>query len=335
MGIVRNNDIRKMVIQMIEKHSGIKQDIEISNVTINNTGFNNNIATFHLSYRRGDEYFSKEVVLKKYTSEPNYNSTYRKELTVLKSNALKKFVNVPCVYYEDDEQNIILMEKIQGVTFDQLLLSNFQYRQFGEVLGYIHNIDTKFFLDDFLNINLKQDNYLNVYLTNLRNRVKLFSDQEYMKLLNKLTEQFTTIECREVLNHGDYHFLNVILDNNKKAVVLDWEKAKIADYRFDLANSLIMGYSWFGIDFKEPMLGGYQKITGKKIKDLELFEALLSFDSFTKMIPLIEGSDDSHIRDRSFKWLLRRYELFVKYHGKRFKKAEEFLYSKGLYFHEI
>ncbi|NYV67091.1 phosphotransferase [Bacillus sp. Gen3] len=332
---MRNNDIRKMVIQMIEKHSGKQQDIEISNVEINNTGFNNNIAIFHLSYTIGDEHFSKDVVLKKYISEPNYNSTYRKELTVLKSEALKKFVNVPCVYYEDDKQNIILMEKIQGVTFDQFLLSNFQYRQFGKILGYIHSIDIKFFRDDLLKINLRQDNYLNVYLTNLRNRVKQFSDQEYMKLLNKLTEQFTTIECREVLNHGDYHFLNVILDNNKKAVVLDWEKAKIADYRFDLANSLIMGYTWFGIDFKEPMLDGYQKITGKKIKDLELFEALLSFDSFTKMIPLIEGSDDSYIRDRSFKWLLRRYELFVKYHGKRFKKAEEFLYSKGLSLYEI
>lgn len=36
------------------------------------------------------------------------------------------------------------------------------------------------------------------------------------------------------------------------------------------------------------------------------------FDSFSKVVPLIQGAEDSHIRDRSYEWLKQRYELFVR-----------------------
>lgn len=84
---------------------------------------------------------------------------------------------------------------------------------------------------------------------------------------------------------------------------------KIFYRRPSLANTLTLGYSWFGICFKEPMLDAYQNITNRKIEHLECFEALSSFDSFTKVVSLIQGADDSHIRDRSFEWLKRRYRF--------------------------
>ncbi|MGG4166447.1 hypothetical protein ABEW00_03065 [Rossellomorea vietnamensis] len=67
----------------------------------------------------------------------------------------------------------------------------------------------------------------------------------------------------------------------------------------------------------------------KLTKELKLLRSN-SVNSFTKVVPLIHGEDDSHIRDRSFEWLKRRYELFVKHNGTRIKEAEEYLLSKGL-----
>ena len=121
-----------------------------------------------------------------------------------------------------------------------------------------------------------------------------------------------------------------MVTNDHKLYILDWEKAFLGDHRFDIANTIILGYSWFGIDFKEPMLDAYQNIRREDVEHLECFEALLSFDLFTKVVPLIDDADDSHIRDRTFEWLKRRYELFVKHSGKRIEKAEEYLLSKGL-----
>ncbi len=112
--------------------------------------------------------------------------------------------------------------------------------------------------------------------------------------------------------------------------ILDWEKAKITDYRYDIANTLILCYSWFGIDFKKTMLDAYSNISGNDILHLDCFETLLSFDSFTKCIPLIHGCDDSYIRDRTFMWLKRRYEIFVETNGRRIKKAEDYLKLKEL-----
>lgn len=61
-----------------------------------------------------------------------------------------------------------------------------------------------------------------------------------------------------------------------------------------------------------------------------LYSIVKEFDSFSKCIPLLRGEDDTHIRDKSFGWLKRRYEVFVENNGVRIRKAEEYLKSKNL-----
>ncbi|KMK77519.1 phosphotransferase family protein [Alkalihalobacillus pseudalcaliphilus] len=149
---------------------------------------------------------------------------------------------------------------------------------------------------------------------------------------NKITivQMFRHMSWTEAINHGDFHFWNTLINREGELFVLDWEKAMIADPRFDIANTLILGYSWFGTSFKEPMLDAYQNSTKKELEHLNCFEALVSLDSLTKVIPIIHGADDSHIRDRSFQWLKRRYELFTVHNGVRVTEVERYLESKGL-----
>ena len=147
---------------------------------------------------------------------------------------------------------------------------------------------------------MPQKDYINFYTDNLRKRIKGFDDPIYINILENIVKMFKNVTLNPVLCHGDYHFWNTIISDDNTIYILGWEKTFIGDHRYDIANTLILGYSWFGTDFKQPMLDAYQNTSNKRIEHLECFEALLSFDSFTKMVPLIYGADDSHIRDRSF-----------------------------------
>ncbi|MCR8848407.1 aminoglycoside phosphotransferase family protein [Rossellomorea sp. SC111] len=323
-----NVEVHKTVEQLIKKNKRKNTDIEIKNLQTNKDGFNNNIAMFHLTYFHDEGVFSNNVVLKEFSG----NLMLSKELTLLRSNAVNSCINTPTVYFVDIDMGIMLMEYVKGDTLDRYITSNsadrgLAFGKFGTTLAHIHSISTE---EDHDDIDLRHKNDIHFYLESLKNRVSKFENSIYVNCLQNISKKFRDVSFTEALNHGDYHFGNTIITNENKLYILDWEKAFIGDPRFDIANSLTLGYSWFGLCFKEIMVDAYQSIINKKIEHLECFEALSSFDSFTKVVPLIQGADDSHIRDRSFEWLKRRYELFVKHNGTRINEAEEYLLSKGL-----
>ncbi|MBS4206320.1 aminoglycoside phosphotransferase family protein [Lederbergia citrea] len=328
-----SEEIYKTVEQLIKETKRKETVIEINNLQTNKDGFSNDITMFHLTYSQGGDIFSNEVVLKKFSENVKFN----KELNILRSKAVNSTINIPTVYFEDKEKRIMLMELVKGATLDKYYLANPEdmqsaFRKFGVTLAQVHSICTDRVRNFFTDNDLRQEVYIDFYIESLKNRVAKFEDPVYINCLQNISDMFKTVSFTEVLNHGDYHFWNTIITDENSLYILDWEKAFIGDPRYDIANTLVLGYSWFGTSFKEPMLGAYQNITNKKIENLECFEALSSFDSFTKMVPLIKGADDSHIRDRSFEWLKRRYELFVRHNGKRINEAEEYLFSKGVSF---
>lgn len=336
---MKSEEIHNSIKQLIQKSSPMETDIVINNLEINNDGFSNDIAMFTLIRSINHKKISMDMVRKSYPTNLRNDSgkkKFNKEIAILKSTAISTSINVPKVYFDDKENQIVLMEKIEGATLDKLYLmypekTKWAYRRFGETLALIHSVKLDSIRCNFSDNDLWKEDYIKLYLNNLKNRVMGFENPQYLQVLEKLTERFKGIKFNEVLNHGDFHFLNIVVKDDASLYVLDWEKARISYYRYDLANTLVLGYSWFGVDFKKQMLDAYEIIAKKKIERLDCFVALLSFDSFTKVVPLIQGGDDPHIRDRTFEWLKRRYELFVRYNGIRINEAEDFLISKGLF----
>lgn len=328
---MEREEIPNYIEKLIQSQKGLETKVNVENIEVNNDGFNNKIALLNLNYSKTNENFSEELVLKRFSS----NAGYVKEVEILKNYEVKKQVNLPTLYFEDREQKVVLMEKVKGITLDRFIVIKPTEKikalnKLGEKLAHIHSIHGNDISSDFINNIVGQQDYIKSYIYRLKKRVEKFKEPLYLQILDKLADRFKSIKYNEVLNHGDYHFRNILITDENEWVMLDWEKSRIADYRFDLANTLVLGYSWFGIDFKKPMLEGYSDVIKEEITDLNCFEALMSFDSFTKTLPLIKGADDSHIRDKSFNWLKRRYELFVKHNGVRIKEVEDFLLSKGL-----
>lgn len=327
-------EVKNSIVELVRKYKGHKTEVTIDNLIINKDGFNHDIAMLTLHYTQGHKYFTNEVVFKRFSEDINNNS-YNKELALLSHlHNNKQHIKLPRVYFADDHNRLLLMEKVTGNTLDKSYSANPDKRlevigAFGEALAHIHAVNTTNMRHSFSEHELCYSDYMTIYLNNLKRRVLNHENPLYLNIIESMMERFKTLEFNEVLIHGDYHFMNVIV-NNDELYILDWEKARLGDYRHDIANTLTLGYSWFGIDFKEPFLHAYEKVSKSSIEHLDQFEALLSFDAFTKTLPLIEGVDDSHIRDRSFKWLMRRYECFVKHHKVRINEAENYLQSKGL-----
>lgn len=334
------DDIYKAVERLVQIQYGKETVIEIGQMKRNHDGFNNDIVFLHLNFSCKAGLFSQYLVLKNFSngsSNVDSDIKYKKELAILSNHAINSSINVPTVFFHDAESRWVLMEKVEGITLDKWLLSNTDkmtqmFKQFGESLAKIHSVK----LDSIINYVTEAEssqNNINTHLEQLRNRITQYKEPKYLPILDNIAKRFKAVSFnRDVLNHGDYHFRNVLISNERELFILDWEKASIRDYRFDIANTIVLGYSWFAINFKDTMLDGYQRVTQKKVDNLDCFLALLSFDSFTKAIPLLQGADDSHIRDRSFEWLKRRYELFVKYNETRIQEAEDYLNLKGVVF---
>jgi aminoglycoside phosphotransferase (APT) family kinase protein len=83
------------------------------------------------------------------------------------------------------------------------------------------------------------------------------------------------------LVHWDFHPNNIMLrkpgSKGEEAVVIDWAGLEIADYRFDLAWTLLLLTSNEGQQWREPILREYERQSGRAVTDLEFFESAACF----------------------------------------------------------
>ncbi len=93
----------------------------------------------------------------------------------------------------------------------------------------------------------------------------------FLPVIDWLQGQETSIRGgRMALIHRDYHPWNVLLAEDGRAYVIDWN-AEVSDFRFDLAWTLdLMRRAGFA-DFAQAALDGYQQIVGEPVLDLDTF----------------------------------------------------------------
>jgi len=76
------------------------------------------------------------------------------------------------------------------------------------------------------------------------------------------------------LLHMDYHHYNVLVREDGAALVIDWGGAMVADYRIDLAWTLLLmsGYGW--TDARALILDGYERAAGRRVERIEYFDVV-------------------------------------------------------------
>lgn len=322
-----HDQVLKATKEILKKTDESICDIRLSDFCENKSGFNNEISIFNLIYKIKDRTINNPVVYRKSIHQEK-NASFSKEVEVMTHSTLKEAVMIPEILFEDQPQKILIMEKITGHTLDQYCLmfpdkKEQALKEFGRILSQIHSVE---FENQPLKTVSDQSN-ITKYLNRLEDRVKAY-DPIYSDILKTISSKLSDVAIKKVFCHCDYHFMNTIMTEDDHLFVLDWEKSTFCDYRIDIANTLILTYSWYGIDFEDCLIDGYEDSSGVKIDNLDVFKSLLSFDLLTRLIGIFYGASDDYIVDKSYKWLKVRYDLFVKYNGVHIEAIESFFQQK-------
>jgi len=117
--------------------------------------------------------------------------------------------------------------------------------------------------------------FINRWLLQAQRYMDDFQANEFAPALDWLKERGLEVPCgRLSLTHGDYHPYNILIRNDGTAFVIDWGNVEIADFRSDLAWTLLLTSTYGNPAARELILGEYERIADYKIEEIEYFEVM-------------------------------------------------------------
>lgn len=90
-----------------------------------------------------------------------------------------------------------------------------------------------------------------------------------------LADRGRGLEAQLAVVHGDFHPLNVLVDEAGIPTVLDWGSTCVGDRRIDVANAMIMAHVFGQSELAPAILDRYQALAGEQVSDLDYFLALV------------------------------------------------------------
>lgn len=283
---------------------GKTKGYKISNVIKNTEGWETDIYFFTITTDNKVFEFALRIYL---GDEKDSKSSAEKEFNLLRILNSTKFP-VPKVYLIDVTCLIIpnpfiIMEKIIGKPLYSLLSSDknqfaFLLPNFFILFHTLHTLSINEF-ESLFNINSTIEKYSfthRVYYF-LENRINGLQIEKIKRELNWLLAWAKNFHLDDLfltnsVIHLDYHPNNVLVTNNNQELkVIDWNACAIGDFRFDIAWTQILSlpdYNYFNLIQTE-----YERVSNKKIKELDFFLVLMSLRRLTDAILSIEGNPSS------------------------------------------
>lgn len=133
--------------------------------------------------------------------------------------------------------------------------------------------------------------------------------------------------------HRDFHPMNVMLREDGSPVVIDWGAAAVGDYRDDLAWTVLLAVTFWDPSLRDTLLGAYESISGREVRDFEYFEVLSVLRRLTDVaVSLTSGAEEMGMRAgaeemmrESSDHLHKVYEILKSRTGLRLPEFEELL----------
>ncbi|MHA2363073.1 MAG: phosphotransferase family protein [Candidatus Hodarchaeales archaeon] len=247
---------------------------------------------------------SKELILRIYPGNDAKEKSAR-EFKVM-DYLHKNNYPVPEVLYLESDDSIlgkpfVIMEKINPLSMGSKFMNSDRKTQekiislFCQKLVELHNLDWK----PFLKKDIKDPYYfINTKLGEFKNYIHRFQKYEFHPSLEWLSNKKSMVPCKKLsLTHNDYHFYNILLDKDDKPFIIDWGNADIADYRMDLAWTLLLMSTYGRAKVREQILTTYDDIAGLRTENIEYFEVMACIRRlFSILVSLGEGAEELGMR---------------------------------------
>ena len=224
-----------------------------------------------------------------------------------------------------------VMEKIEGLRLVEVKEKNpNQYEKLIEnlikELYKIHNLDPLLF-PTIPTFDIKENPHAAIDEKLTIGKLYL---ERYPEDLAELRSVFEWLEknkdhypCNElVVNHGDFHSFNIIVQENHEFKILDWNAMSLNDYRMDVAyTATTESYFDKNQTMKDRMdrvfwiSNVYEQISGKKIEGLVFFMILAATFNLIRLYSQINNPDitGENEKTKEFFKIVNDYFLFLAY----------------------
>ena len=273
--------INEQLTKYLSEQHPDRSNISLSNISEINMGWETELFTLEINYDSDEVHHKENRVLRIFSGESAGNKV-TKEYQLMKT-LYEAGYPVPEVYHNDTTGDIIgkpfiLMKRIMGKTLDDTYNNetpeeadkglNILFRLFHR----LHQLDITEFTD-IPGVTYTEDTTKTIldYYSDCVEDVLPWIEPVVLWLQDNKPE--TSHELQSLL-HLDYHGMNVMMDEDGKPYVIDWSAAMIADYRLDLAWTVLLYTTFGGEFFRDLILGKYSELSGKTIENIEYYEVI-------------------------------------------------------------
>ncbi len=291
-------EIKSGLLSFYESKFAAWEYIRVPAVTKISDGWENEVYSFAVEYKKNTEQIHEDLILRVYPGDDARQKS-AKEFDGMKKLHKLGFP-VPEVFMLEVDNSpfgkpFVIMEKIEGRSMWSVLDESTDERKlelidlFFRMLVDLHALDWRPFASD-PSIYETGDKY--AFIDNLlpmwRKYMEDFQANEYIPILDWLTERSRDVPCdRLSVIHMDYHTNNVLMRDDGTAFVIDWTSIDVADYRLDLAWTIVLANP----EHRDPILGEYERVSGRKIQEIEYFEVIAGLRRlFSISVSLSDGA---------------------------------------------
>ena len=300
--ILIDDEIQSKLLSYIRQTRPIKQ---ISNLTKITSGWENEVYSFTAEYDSSQE----DLILRIYPGD------HAEGKSAKEFKAIKRLYDVgfpvPKVYILEHDTSVfgkpfIIMEKIDGRNGREVIDESYGevrdrlVNQFCQIFVDLHNLDWKLLNPDPLPYD-ENDPYgfVNSLMQKIQGYIDRFPNiKVFMPVFDWLKERKMDVPCKRLaVVHMDFHPANLLIKDDGSTIVIDWTNFEVADFRMDLAWTMLLVSSYDDPEGRDIVLNEYERISGQKIEQIEYFEvyALLR-RLYSIFISLTVGADKLGMR---------------------------------------
>ena len=299
-------------MSLFERRFPSRTDIRICDLTGIIGGWENEVYSFTMGYEEAGERRREDLILRIYPGNDAPQKSAR-EFNVMEQLDEIGFP-VPRVLLlglndSPFDKPLVVMEKIDGRLLSSVFFESPEERRgelmtvFCRVFVDLHSLDWRPFakfihVDPSISEGTDPYAFIDHKLSRMRRGVDRFRKAGFGAILDWLEERRSVVTCARLsLTHGDYHPKNVLLRSDGAPFIIDWGGADIADFRSDLAWTLLLMSTYVDPEIREVVLGEYKRIAGQRIEQIEYFEVMAIFRRlFDISVSLTEGASEMGMR---------------------------------------
>ncbi len=280
MDALRN--IVKSLKEYYDNASANVENLVISEVKEITRGWETELHSFNVTFKETGHQIIKKRVIRLYPGKWAAEKASREFKVMI--YLFNTGYPVPKVFHLKTDENtlgkpFIIMEKIKGHNMiDDLLIGPESKREslLSQIIRLWVNLHDMKYPDELNYFGIKDtQGYISRILNLTRKNIENYNIQWMEPVLDWLDKHKATVSSERLsIIHRDFHPENIMIQENGSPVVLDWGAATVGDYRDDLAWTILLGIAYSDPSFRETILGAYQKISKRKVCDIEFFEVM-------------------------------------------------------------